>query len=111
MPITAPNTIITAAVEPKTFDTLRIRNFQVRSASHGIGSIYIETIPENSETHETDQSAPFDDIRADLYELLANVPSALAVFESFMTGMDAALPDIRAYIADKAAQQAVPSAP
>jgi len=106
MPIPTPTPVVKPAVAEKIFDTLRIRNFQVRSPQHAEGTVYIETIPENSETMETDQGNPVDDIREPLYEILANVPEAAAVFDAFISGMATALPAVRAYIAARDAQEA-----
>ena len=105
MPIPAPTPIVKPAVAEAVFDSLRIRNFQVRAPHHAEGTVYIETIPENSQTMATDQGSPVDDIREPLYEILANVPEAAAVFDAFISGMATALPAIRSYIATRDAQE------
>lgn len=100
MPITAPSPITKPAEVEQTFDHLRVRNLACRTARHGEGTVYIETIPEDANGN-TDQGTVVDEIREPLYEILANVPEAAQVYSDFIAGLDAALPAIRAYIENR----------
>lgn len=100
MPIIAQSTITKPAEPEQSFDLLRVRNFSSRTAQNGEGTVYIETIPEDADGN-TDQSTIVDEIREPLYELIANVPECAAVYSAFIDGLDAALPAIRAYIANR----------
>jgi hypothetical protein len=104
MAIPTPQPIVKEPIQGKTFNEIWIRNFATRTQGPDSGSLYIETIAYDSASQEVDNGLVVDEIREDMIEILQNVPEAAVVYQSFLQGMEAALPAIRDYIAEKNAQ-------
>jgi hypothetical protein len=88
-----------AATAEKTYASYWVRNFQVRSTSATEGTFYIEVIPYDATTGELDQSAPIE-YSGNLWELMGAKPSAAKA----MGAVNAAIPDVEAFVLAKAAQ-------
>ena len=101
MAIPTPQPIVKEPIQGKTFNEIWIRNFATRTQGPDNGSLYIETIAYDSATGETDNGVVVDEMRVDLLEILQNVPEAALVYESFLQGMEDALPALREYISSK----------
>lgn len=94
MPIPAPTPTIVPATAEKTFAAEWVRNFAVRATSPIDGSLYLELCPFDDPSKEILHGQPRE-IRADLWDIVANVPEAAAA----MTAVFAAIPAIDAYLA------------
>ena len=108
MAIPSQEPITKEAIQEKTFNEIWIRNFATRTQGPDSGSLYIETIAYDSASQEVDNGLVVDEIREDLIEILQNVPEAAGVYQSFLQGMEAALPAIRDYIAERNTQDEEP---
>ena len=106
MAIPSQEPITKEAIQEKTFNEIWIRNFATRTQGPDQGSLYIETIAYDSATQTVDNSLVVDEIREDMIEILQNVPEAAVVYQSFLQGMEAALPAIRDYIEQRNAAAA-----
>ena len=99
-PIPAKEAIVKSATAEKVYESYWVRNFQVRATSATEGTFYIELVPYNATSGEIDQSSPIE-YSGDLWELMGAKASAAQA----MGAVNAAIPDVEAFVLAKRAEQ------